>query len=500
MSRTGAVVWELRGITKSFGPVLANDNVSIALRRGEIHGLVGQNGSGKSTLVKTLCGAHPADSGTILHDGRPVHIASPLAARALGIATVFQEFSLVPNMTVAENIFLGRWPGRSLRLDWRTMRRETERVLSELQIEVSPDDLVGDLSVARRQTVEIAKAFAQNASMLVLDEPTAALAARETEHLFTLLRRMRDQQAAILYISHRLDEVVRLVDVLTIMRNGRVVSTADETAIDVSFIVGRMVGQAIEEYYPKERNATATPLLEVSRLSTAEGVSDVSFTLHRGEVLGFGGMMGAGRSRIARALFGIDRPTAGEIRIAGRTVAFSSPAEAVAAGLAFLPEDRKTDGLFFNFDGCENITVANLRSLIRGIQLDLAREREVGHAVIRQMDITPSAGEKFVDELSGGNQQKIILGRWLYAGAEIFMLDEPTQGLDIAAKTAVFRLINELTRAGKGVILISSHDDELLAMSDTVAIVRRGRLVRIADARSITKADLLQTADEAARS
>ena len=498
MQRTGAVVWELRNIIKAFGPVLANDNVSLTLRRGEIHGLVGQNGSGKTTLIKTLCGAHQSDSGTILHDGRPVRLPNPLAARALGIATVFQEFSLVPNMTVAENIFLGGWPGRLYGIDWRQMREDARKVLAQLEIAISPDDVLADLPVARQQMVEIAKAFAQNASMIILDEPTAALAAREVEHLFALLQRMRQQGAAILYISHRIDEIVQLVDVVTVLRNGQVISTAEDTPIDIPYIVTKMIGRSIEEYYPKERNATSEVVLEVRQLGTERGVADVNFTLHRGEVLGLGGLLGSGRTRIARALFGIDPLTTGEILVKGRRVSLTSPAAAVAAGFAFLPEDRKTDGLFFNFDGCRNITIANLRGLLRGIQLDLAREQEVARGVIEHLDISPAAQEGMMDQLSGGNQQKIILGRWLYAGAEIFILDEPTQGIDIGAKTAVFRLINELTRAGNGVIFITSHDDELLAMSDRIAIVRRGRVVRIANVNDVNKADLLQGAGEVA--
>ncbi len=498
MQQAGAVVWELRNITKAFGPIRANDNVSLALKHGEIHGLVGQNGSGKSTLIKTLCGAHQPDSGTILHDGQPVRLSGPLSARALGIATVFQEFSLVPNMSVAENIFLGAWPMGPLGVDWRRMREDARRVLAELEIDISPDDLVADLTVARQQMVEIAKAFAQDASMIILDEPTAALAAREVEHLFALLRRMREQQAAILYISHRLDEIVQLVDVVTILRNGRVVSPAGETPIDASDIAAKMVGQSIEEYYPKERNVSAEVLLEVRNVATDRGISSVSFTLHRGEVLGLGGLLGSGRTRIARALFGIDPITSGEILVKGRRISLNSPADAAAAGLAFLPEDRKRDGLFFNFDGCKNITIANLRGLLRGVQLDLAREQEVARDVIGRLEISPAAVDGTPEQLSGGNQQKIILGRWLYAGADIFILDEPTQGIDIGAKTAVFRLINELTRSGKGVVLITSHDDELLAMSDRIAMVRRGRILRVAEAGSVSKTDLMQGAGEVA--
>jgi ribose transport system ATP-binding protein len=490
------VAWELRNIRKTFGPVVANDDVSLALHRGQIHGLVGENGSGKSTLIKTLCGVHRPDAGAVLCDGRPVQLDHPLTARALGVATVFQEFSLVPNLTVAENIQLGRWPGGSFRVDWRALRAAVRRVLDELDIDIPADARVGDLSKAQQQLVEIAKGIATNATLFILDEPTTALGAREIEHLHQLLRRMRASGTAVLYISHRLDEVVQLADVVTVMRNGRVVSAADETPLDRAAIITRMIGKEIEQHYARTRTGGGTPLLEAVNVSSDHGVRDVTFTLHRGEVLGLGGMLGAGRSEIARALFAVDRLIGGEIRLLGRTLTMRSPADAIAAGIALLTEDRKSEGLFFNFTGAENITVANLSEYDRGLWLDLRRERAASDALVEQLRLPEQARFQTVDRLSGGNQQKILIARWLITGAQVLIFDEPTQGIDVGAKEAVYQLINDITRAGKGVILISSDDQELLSISDRVAIVRHGRIARVARSGELTKSDLLETTAE----
>jgi ribose transport system ATP-binding protein len=499
MQSPDAVAWELRDIRKTFGPVVANDGVSLVLHRGQIHGLVGENGSGKSTLIKTLCGVHRPDDGAVLCGGRPVHLDHPLTARALGVATVFQEFSLVPDLTVAENIQLGRWPGGPFRVRWHALRETAKQVLGDLGIHIAADARVRDLPKAQQQLVEIAKGIAANASIFILDEPTTALGAREIEHLHALLRRMRAGGAAILYISHRLDEVVRLADVVTVMRNGRVVSTATETPLEVGAIVRRMIGKDLEKHYAKAHAATSEPLLEASDISTDNGVRGASLTLHGGEVLGLGGMLGSGRSEIARALFGVDPLTGGEIRLRGRALNLRSPADAIAAGIALLPEDRKSEGLFFNFSGAQNITVARLDVYDRVFRLDLKQERAASRDLIEQLRVTPEAEHQLIDRLSGGNQQKILIARWLNSGADVLIFDEPTQGVDIGAKEAIYELINTITRAGKGVILISSDDQELLSISDRIALVRGGRIARVARAAELTKTDLLETTAERTR-
>jgi len=490
------VALELRDICKTFGPMVANDGVSLVLYRGQIHGLVGENGSGKSTLIKTLCGVHKPDEGLVLCGGQPVHLDHPLTARALGVATVFQEFSLVPDLTVAENIQLGRWPGRPFRVRWGALRETARQVLGDLGIQISPDAHVGELSKAQQQLVEIAKGIAANASIFILDEPTTALGAPEVSHLHALLQRMRANGAAILYISHRIDEVVRLANVVTVMRNGRVVSTAADTPLEVGAIVRRMIGKDIEKHYAKAHAPTGKPLLQVCDISTDYGVSGATLTLHSGEVLGLGGVLGSGRSAIARALFGIDPLTRGELRLRGGALKLRSPADAIAAGIALLPEDRKSEGLFFNFSGAQNITIASLNDYDRGFRLDLKRERAASRDLIEQPQVTPEAQYQLVDRLSGGNQQKILIARWLSARADVLIFDEPTQGIDIGAKEAIYDLINTITRAGKGVILISSDDQELLSISDRVALVRGGRIARVARPAELTKSDLLETTAE----
>ena len=491
-------LWEFVDISKAYPGVLANDKVGIKLMPGSIHGLLGENGCGKSTMIKTLSGVQQPDSGQILHNGKPVSISDPQAARDFGIATVFQEFSIVPTLSVGENIFLGNMPRSRLGvIDWNKMRRDTARVLAEMDVDVSPDAITGTLSVGEQQLVEIAKAIAMDARMIILDEPTAALGEDEIERLHQLLRNMRSRGTAILYVSHRLDEVERIVDEVTILRNGCVVRASGETEINVGEIVSAMIGEDIGEHYPKERNATEEVVLEASGLATNAGVMDASLTLHQGEVLGLGGVLGSGRTEIARALFGTDELTAGQLTLRGNPVRFRREIDAIRAGLALVPENRKFDGLFFNFRASGNITAAGLGGLARFGVLNLRTEEQATHDLIRDLEISSQAEEKTVNFLSGGNQQKIVIARWLFSDSDILILDEPTQGIDIGAKIAVYRLINKLTRSGKSIILISSDHDELLAMSDRIAIVQHGAIKRTVDAADLTHNDLVRASAEA---
>jgi ribose transport system ATP-binding protein len=422
-------------------------------------------------------------------------MATPTVARSYGIATVFQEFSLVPGLTVKENIFLGRLPIRdkSRIVRWNTMHKEAARILESLEIAIDPDEDVADLSVSGRQMVEIAKAFAVDASMVILDEPTAALGTDEITNLHRLLRRMAQQEKSILYVSHRLDEVINLVDSVTILKDGQVVSTADESEIDLSYIVRKMIGEEVKNYYPKVINKTDTPLLEVRNISTKNKVNNVSFLIHRGEVFGLGGVLGSGRTEISRAIFGIDPLTNGSIYMDGQQVSFHSPQDAIRGRIAYLTESRKIDGLFFNFTAPPNETIANLRGVMKRGLLQPQRELEVCQTYIEKLGISADCETKLVGLLSGGNQQKVILARWLFSQADVFILDEATQGIDIGAKISVFHLINDITAQKKAVILISSDPDELLAMSDRIGIVRNGTIVRIADAKELHHEDLVQT-------
>jgi ribose transport system ATP-binding protein len=495
MQPTDEALWDVVEVSKAYPGVLANDRVSIRLMPGRIHGLLGENGCGKSTLIRLLSGVDRPDSGEIRLRGRAVAMSSPTGARELGVSTVFQEFSIVSSLTVAENVFLGRWPRRAFGLiDWETMRRRSREVLAELDIALDPDAITSTLSVAQQQLIEIAKAVAANAQLIILDEPTTALGLDEIAQLHTLLRRMRSKGHAILYVSHRLDEVTALVDEVTIMRGGRVVSAAGNTAVEVDAIVSAMIGGNVKDHYPKERNVGDGTILDVTGISSGSGVNNVSFTIRRGEVLGLGGVLGSGRTEIARALFGLDPLTAGQISIDGRRVQIASPSDAIRAGLALVTENRKTDGLFFNFDGRANISSASLPRFSAFGFLDLRREDAEAALLARQLELSRGATDKSVQHLSGGNQQKVVIARWLLSQARVLILDEPTQGIDIGAKLAVYRLINRLTAQGCAILLISSDHDELLAMSDRIAIVRHGTITDIRAPEDLTHADLVRAA------
>lgn len=488
-------LWDIVEVSKAYPGVLANDKVSIRLMPGRIHGLLGENGCGKSTLIRLLSGVDRPDSGEIKLRGTPVSLANPTAARAMGIATVFQEFSIVSTLTVAENVFLGRWPRRAFGLiDWDAMRRRSREVLAELDIALDPDAITSTLSVAQQQLIEIAKAVSAEAQLIILDEPTTALGLDEIEQLHRLLRRMRAKGHAILYVSHRLDEVTALVDEVTILRGGRVVSAAGSTAVEVDAIVSAMIGGSVHEHYPKERNTRPEPVMAVKGIASGKGVKDVCFTLHRGEVLGLGGVLGSGRTEIARAIFGLDPLTAGRIEIDGKALRLSGPADAIRAGLALVTENRKTDGLFFNFDGRANISSASLPRFATFGFLNLKREDAEAATLARDLELSRGATEKSVQHLSGGNQQKVVIARWLLSQARVLILDEPTQGIDIGAKLAVYRLINRLTAQGCAIVLISSDHDELMAMSDRIAVVRQGTITDIRAPQEMSHADLVRAA------
>lgn len=492
-------LWEVRNLSKSFPGVRALSDVSVAIYPGEIHALVGENGSGKSTFAKILSGVYQPDAGEILYQGTPVRLVDPLVARRHGVAEIYQEFSLVRTLSVAENVFLGRLPGRGVlsSVDWPTMRRRTVELLDAFGIRVNPDAVVGSLSVAEQQLVEIAKAISMDARLLILDEPTTALDLHEAERLHDLIRRLAARGTAIIYISHRLREFLSLADRITVFKDGELVGSRPASELDLNGVIRLMLGAEIKEHYPKEHHASDRPLLEVEGLVSGAGVNGATFTVHRGEVFGLGGVIGSGRTEIARALFGVDRVLAGTIRLEGRPVRFGSPHEAVVAGLGLVTENRKADGLFFNFTGIPNITVSRLRALLDGPFLSLRRERRLGREYLKRLGIPSAAESKSVQFLSGGNQQKCVIARWLHAGSRLLVLDEPTQGIDVGAKIEVYHLMNELTSQGIGILLISSDYPELLAMSDRVGIVREGRIVTIERADHLSDTSLIALASGA---
>jgi ABC-type sugar transport system ATPase subunit len=377
------------------------------------------------------------------------------------------------------------------------MRRMTNETLARLDIHIDPDDVVRDLSVAEQQLVEIAKAISLDSTLLIMDEPTAALGLSETQRLLALVRRLAAQGKAILYISHRLDEVFQVADKITVLKDGRLVATRPTPQLTMSQLVRMMVGVDIEQHYPKESHVRQQVCLEVDNISTEQGVSGVSFAINVGEVFGLGGMVGSGRTEIACAIFGLDPLVEGTVKLNGKRVRFKSPRAAIAAGVGLIPENRKADGLFFNFEAAPNITVSRPTALLAGPFLSLTREERYGEEYIRKLSITPTALERSVRYLSGGNQQKVVIARWLFSRAKLLIMDEPTQGIDIGAKLDVYRVINELTAAGISILLISSDYPELLAMSDRVAVVRDGRILHITEASQLTEHELLAIASGA---
>jgi rhamnose transport system ATP-binding protein len=468
---------ELRGVEKSFGGVHALRGVDLALAPGEVHSLVGENGAGKSTLVRILGGVHQPDAGTVAIAGDDVHLHGPRDARARGIAVIHQEPALFPDLDVAENVFMGRQPlDRSRGIAWKQMYREVGELMQQLGVPLDPRAPVQGLSVADQQLVEIAKALSTDARVVVMDEPTAALSSRETDELFRIIKDLRGRGVAVLFISHRLEEVFALSDTVTVLRDGAHVITASAAELDTTALIRHMVGRELGDLFPKEAAEIGEPILEVRGL-TREGVfRDVSFALRRGEIVGLAGLVGAGRSEVARAIFGIDDLDAGEISRDGEPVRIGSPRAAMKAGLAFVPEDRQHQGLVLEMAIEDNATLPFLRRLSRFGLVNRRREREVAAEFTRRLQVKAAGLQLPVRALSGGNQQKVVIAKWLATDPKILILDEPTRGIDIGTKAEVHRIVSGLAAQGLAILLISSELPEVLAMSDRVLVMHEGRL------------------------
>jgi rhamnose transport system ATP-binding protein len=467
---------ELRGISKQFAATQALDDVSLRLVPGEVHALVGENGAGKSTLVKILAGVHQPDAGTILLDGHEVVIAGPAQARALGIAVVHQEPRLFPDLTVAENVFLGHAPsGRLGTIDWGATRRSAQRLFDELGVQVDVGAPVRGLSMADQQLIEIAKSLSVDARLLILDEPTASLSAHEVERLFAIVRRLRDRGVAILFVSHRLDEVFALCDRATVFRDGRHVITTETSALTTADLVRHMVGRAVS-LFPKVETPVGEMLLDVQHLTRAGAFRDITFSVRAGEIVGFAGLVGAGRTEIARVLFGVDRSDSGSVSLDGRPVVFRTPSEAMTGGIAYLPEDRHQQGLVLDFSIAQNVSLPILPRLFPRLLVRAATERRVADESTEPLHVRMTGVDQLVGALSGGNQQKVVLAKWLASKPRVLILDEPTRGIDIGAKVEVHRIISDLAASGLAIILISSDLPEVLAMSDRILVLHEGRL------------------------
>ena len=478
---------EMRGIRKTFPGVVALDAVDFTVEAGDVHMLLGENGAGKSTLMKILGGAYRKDAGDIRLNGVPVEISSPRDAINLGIRIIYQELNLVAQLSVAENIFLGELPTRRLpgAIDWPELHDRTKRLLTDLGMTLDPRAPVGSLGLAQRQMVEIAKALAasatsssresQDATILVMDEPTSALTSKEVAQLFALIERLTARGVSIIYITHRLDEVFRIGRHITVMRDGRHVTTRPVDQVSVPELVRLMANRDLSEHFPKRRVERGAELLRVERLTVRGVLSDITFSLHAGEVLGISGLLGAGRTELARVVAGADRFDNGRLLVGGVERRFRNPADAIALGIGLLPEDRKAQGLVPGLTVARNIALPHGRRLAPFGILSRRCEAEMTAPISSELRVKATATQA-VRQLSGGNQQKVVLGKWLAGAGRIFIFDEPTRGVDVGAKVEIYNLMNRLTASGAGIIMISSELPELLAMSDRILVMHRGRI------------------------
>ena len=496
MSYHSSPLLEVHGISKAFPGVRALDDVSVDVRRGEVHALVGQNGAGKSTLIKALYGAYHPDRGAFLFEGRPVRIASPADARRLGIAVIFQEFSLVPYLDVAQNIFLGReFHARvPFSVDRARVHAEAQRVLNSLGVDLSTRVLVHRLGVAQQQMVEIAKALSQRARIVVMDEPTAALSGPEIARLFEIIRKLKQDGVAIVYVSHRLHEIFEIADRITVLRDGRKVGELVPAATNVDALVHLMVGREVSTTYRHRFcDEPGVPVLEVDGLSSENGVQHASLAVCAGEIVGLAGLVGSGRSELARAIFGADRVVGGTVRFHDQPF-YGGPAVSVSAGVGLVPEDRKGQGLALVRSVQDNLLVAGLRRLFPSGRYRPGRASRAAAALIDRLHVSTASPRRLAKFLSGGNQQKVVIGKWLNAASRLLIVDEPTQGIDVGAKAEIFRLLEQLVTEGAAVLMISSELPEIVSVCDRVYVLRDKTIVGELARRELTEENILRLA------
>ncbi len=474
------ILVSMEGIDKSFPGVHALDGARFELCAGEVHALIGENGAGKSTLMKILAGIYSKDAGRIVYKGNEVIIPNPRAAQQLGISMIHQEINLVPHLTLAQNVFIGREPRAGLRfmLKESEINAQTQKLFESMHLKLDPRTRASDLTVAKQQMVEIAKALSFNSQVLIMDEPTAALTESEIEELFRIIRQLKGRGVGVVYISHRLEELKKISDRITVMRDGHYVDTVAAADVPISRIISMMVGRTIYESAPEVPEDTGQPVvLEVKGLNRTGVLHDINFSLKQGEILGFAGLMGAGRTEVARAVFGADHVDSGEIYVRGKRVRIHSPGDAVEHGIGYLSEDRKRYGLAVGLDVEANIVLASFKKFLdAALLVNDKRMESNGQQYVQKLSIkTPSLRQK-VKNLSGGNQQKVVIGKWLTANTDVLIFDEPTRGIDVGAKSEIYRLLNELAAQGKSIIMISSELPEILRMSHRIVVMCEGRI------------------------
>jgi ribose transport system ATP-binding protein len=496
-SQSSEVILDVENVSKGFPGVKALDNVSFSLRKGEVHALVGENGAGKSTLMKILSGVYQADEGTIRYKGKVVSFGDVTQASKAGIGIIYQELNLIPHLSVAANIFIGREPlTRFGTLDEKKMNADATATLGRLNIHLDPTTILNQLPVSKQQMVEIAKAISKDSEVLIMDEPTSALTESEIDELFTVIHTLRDRGVAIVYISHRLEELKHIVDRITIFRDGHSISTDNYAAIGIDEIVNRMVGRKLENKFPPKQNTPSTEkLLEVRNIVQNKILHNISFDLYKGEILGISGLMGAGRTELGRAIFGADPINSGDVIMNGHKLTLGSPSDAISAGIAYLSENRKEDGLAVKMQIAENITMANVQEissrlgvLSRGQEMRTA-QRYVDELIIRTPSLT-----QVVNNLSGGNQQKVVVAKWLFCDSKILIFDEPTRGIDVGTKYAIYELIGALANKGIGIIVISSDLPEILGLTDRVLVLHEGKLAATLATANTTQEEILNYA------
>jgi len=495
-TRGVAPILELRGITKSFGPVLVLDKVDLTLNRGEVLGFVGENGAGKSTLIKIICGIHEKDGGEIFFNGKKTEIRNVTQSQRLGIGAIYQELSIMPDLNAAQNVFLNRelsavGEGLFVPLNSREMVKTTRRILGEdLHVDIDPTSPARYLTLAQKQMVEIARAIYADKQIIIMDEPTSSLGSAEREQLFKVIRRLKERGHSVIFVSHHLDEVMQVSDRIMVLRDGRKV--ADETVerFSVDRIIQEMVGKSLQSQYPKEIVPIGEPILSVRGLGRKGSFEDVSFEVREGEILGIVGLEGCGKNEVIRSLFGCVRYHEGEILHRGRKISVRSKREAMNEGIAFVPAERKVEGLFLNRNISWNMTIASLRSFVRFGTLMLGKERDATQRYVSQLGIRARSPRQSVLTLSGGNQQKVMLSRWMMTDPDLFLLEEPTRGIDVNAKTEVYRAIGDCVKRGKGVIVGSSEEEEVLGICDRIIVMFGGRISGVLDAKSVTTATI----------
>jgi len=487
-------ILELQDIVKTFPGVVALDHVKFQLKKGEIHALMGENGAGKSTFIKVIMGVYEPDAGKVILNGKEVHFKSPLDAAANSIAAIYQHSTVYPHLTIAENIFVGHYKKKRGFINWSSMYKETKELLESLGSDLDPQTLMGNLTVAEQQIVEIAKAVSTKAQILIMDEPTAALSKHECEQLYRISEKLNKEGTSIIFISHRIEDMYRLASRVTVFRDAKYIDTYETKDLSKDKLIAAMVGREVVSLYPKREVRIGEEVLSAENL-TKEGVfKDVSFSVRKGEILGFTGLVGAGRSEVFQALCGITKLDRGTIKLEGKKVKFSHPSQAIKAGIGYLPEDRQQQGLILSWEVFRNITLSTLNKYTGLFGLDTRFEKTTAKTLSEKLDIKVQNVMDHVDSLSGGNQQKVVVAKLLDSDLKVLILDEPTKGVDVGAKAQIYEIIMDLAESGYAIILISSELPEVISMSDRVAVMSGGRLVEVLESEDITQEKILSAA------